>query len=66
MMNHCKSELKISYFTSQREKENVTQNIYMKGLMLTPLYSKRRIHSNTSVNLSHKDKFCKSWPMKDR
>lgn len=26
-MNHCECELNISYFTSQGEKENVTQSI---------------------------------------
>lgn len=26
-MNHCEYKLNINYFTSQREKENVTQSI---------------------------------------
>lgn len=26
-MNHCERKLSINYFTFQREKENVTQNI---------------------------------------
>lgn len=41
-MNHCECELNINYVTSQREKENVTQNILNERTRPNPILFQKK------------------------